>query len=118
MDKRYISLPLYQCVKRARICRIRAVERNEGGCAVIPNEQFLDPVPVPAEFIDFAKPRPGSYLIVSETGHLQVISPTEFAAYWLPVDHLEDRRRQLEDELDDVEAAIAAKQQQKERSPA
>lgn len=104
-------MPAYQCVKRARACKVKSLERDEQGYLVHPAEPFLDePISVPFEFINRHQIHPGNYLLLYENGLFGMATARDFEANWLAVDHLQDRQQTLIRQLADVTAAIAAQQ--------
>lgn len=112
-----MDLPLYQCVKRARACKIKSIERDEQGYLIHAYEKHLDPISVPFEFVERNSPRPGHYLLQYENGLYGCATARDFEANWLEMDHMQDRRDQLTRQLADVNAAIAAHERQTHEGP-
>lgn len=107
---RQTELPEYQCHKRVRACRIKAIVQDaDGRYMVHPAEEGLDPVEVPAQYVARHKPAPGGYLVQYRDGYLSFSPAQEFEDGYLPINELAGRRERLINQLIDVEAAIAAK---------
>lgn len=102
------ELPLYQCHKRVRACKIKAVTRTATGWIIEPEEGFLEPIPVSVDYVTKHQPAPGGYFVTYEDGYRSYSPGTAFEAGYTPIDVLTDRREQLVQQLASVDAAIAA----------
>lgn len=101
------DLPLYQCHKRVRACKIAAVTRTTNGWLIEPAEPFLKPIPVTVEYVTKHQPAPGGYFVLYEDGYRSYSPAQSFESGYTQIDVLADRREQLARELASVDAAIA-----------
>lgn len=102
------DLPLYLCHKRVRACKIAAITRTAAGWTIESAEPFLDRIPVTADYVTKYQPAPGGYFLAYEDGYRGYSTPAAFESGYALIDTLQDRREQLERELDSVNAAITA----------
>lgn len=101
-------LPLYQCHKQVRACKIEAISNVAGGWEITPTDRSLDPVRVPRAYVEKHNPQPGGYLVAYRDGYLSYSPAREFEDGYTLATGLEDRRAQLRRQLAEVEAAIEA----------
>lgn len=101
-------LPLYQCHKQVRACKIAAVANGPHGWEVIPADQSLDAIKVTLNYVEKHQPRPGGYLVVYRDGYMSYSPGREFEDGYTLATDLEDRRESLQRQLADVERAIEA----------
>lgn len=102
------ALPLYQCHKQVRACKIAAVANGPNGWEVIPDDRSLDAIHVSQAWVDRHAPRPGGYFVAYRDGYTSYSPAREFEEGYTLADALEDRRERLQRELADVERAIEA----------
>lgn len=101
-------LPLYQCHKQVRACKIAAVANGPNGWEVIPDDRALDAIKVTAMWVERHQPRPGGYYVLYRDGYASYSPQREFEDGYALASGLEDRREQLERQLADVNHAIEA----------
>jgi hypothetical protein len=109
------ELPLYQCHKRVRAVLIERIDYdNDKGEFVITPEAPADlplvPFIVPKGFMNKHSPKPGWWVVQYEDGYMSASPPKEFVNGYKRVTALEQRRTDLERELDQVNDAIEAAQ--------
>jgi hypothetical protein len=75
-----MQLPLYQCHKQVRACKIARVHvsqgRDEDEIFLIPEKANLMPIEIHVDFFDKHRPKPGGYYIVYADGY-ESFSPAE-----------------------------------------
>lgn len=102
-------LPLYQCHKQVRACRITTIEQVAPARFVVhPEEKFLDSFEVPAAFVQKHQPQPGGWIVQYADGYLSFSPHKAFEDGYERVDDLIERREELTAELQLVNAAIDA----------
>lgn len=105
-------LPLYQCHKQVRACKIEAVANGPAGWEIIPTDRALDAIKVTPNFVERHAPRPGGYYVVYRDGYTSYSPAREFEDGYTLASGLEDRRETLQRQLADVERAIEAARNQ------
>jgi len=110
LDDRPQELPLYQCHKRVRACRIHAIDYDDEKAqwVVTPAEPFLDPFRVHPQFVAKHAPKAGGYLVQYSDNYLSYSPQAAFEEGYAEVSQLERRREDLERQLADVDRAIEA----------
>jgi hypothetical protein len=89
-----MGLPLYQCHKQVRACKIARVHVSQGvdedEFFLIPEDVNLMPIEVDVDFFDKHRPKAGGYYIVYADGH-ESFSPAEvFEAGYSLIPEAED----------------------------
>jgi hypothetical protein len=103
-------LPLYQCHKRVRACKIAAVANGPNGWEVIADDRSLDAIKVSPAWVERHQPRPGGYYVLYRDGYASYSPQREFEDGYTLASDLADRRELLERQLADVNRAIQAAQ--------